>query len=56
MRAGKDGPGELDDAPIATRSSAPVRVATHQGTCQILDLNLVPLHLDLLGLGSTPPA
>jgi hypothetical protein len=41
---------ELDDAPIATRSSAPVRVATHQGTCQILDLILGPLHLDLLGL------
>ena len=41
---------ELDHAPIATRSSAPVRVATHQGTCQILDLVLGPLHLDLLGL------
>jgi hypothetical protein len=41
---------ELDDAPIASRSSAPVRVATHQGTCQILDLILGPLHLDLLGL------
>jgi len=41
---------ELDRAPIATRSSAPVRVATHQGTCQILDLILGPLHLDLLGL------
>jgi hypothetical protein len=41
---------ELEDAPIATRSSAPVRVATHQGTCQILDLILGPLHLDLLGL------
>lgn len=41
---------ELDSAPIATRSSAPVRVATHQGTCQILDLVLGPLHLDLLGL------
>ena len=41
---------ELDDAPIATRSSAPVLVATHQGTCQILDLILGPLHLDLLGL------
>jgi hypothetical protein len=41
---------ELDDAPIATRSVAPVRVATHQGTCQILDLILGPLHLDLLGL------
>lgn len=41
---------ELDDAPIVTRSSAPVRVATHQGTCQILDLILGPLHLDLLGL------
>jgi hypothetical protein len=41
---------ELDDAPIATRSSAPVRVATHQGRCQILDLILGPLHLDLLGL------
>jgi hypothetical protein len=40
----------LDDAPIATRSSAPVRVATHGGTCQILDLILGPLHLDLLGL------
>jgi hypothetical protein len=40
----------LDDAPIATRTSAPVRVATHQGTCQILDLILGPLHLDLLGL------
>jgi hypothetical protein len=24
---------ELDDEPIATRSSAPVRVANHQGTC-----------------------
>src|ERR687894_3117582 len=41
---------ELDEAPIVTRSSAPVRVATHQGTCQILDLILGPLHLDLLGL------
>jgi hypothetical protein len=41
---------QLDDAPIVTRSSAPVRVATHQGTCQILDLILGPLHLDLLGL------
>src|SRR5215213_5238532 len=41
---------ELDNAPIASRSSAPVRVATHQGTCQILDLILGPLHLDLLGL------
>jgi hypothetical protein len=41
---------ELDDAPIVSRSSAPVRVASHQGTCQILDLILGPLHLDLLGL------
>jgi len=41
---------ELDHAPIATRSSAPMRVATHQGTCEILDLVLGPLHLDLLGL------
>lgn len=41
---------QLDHAPIATRSSAPVRVATHLGTCQILDLVLGPLHLDLLGL------
>jgi hypothetical protein len=41
---------ELDDAPIATRSSAPVRVASHQGRCQILNLILGPLHLDLLGL------
>ena len=41
---------ELDNAPIATRSSTPIRVATHQGTCQILDLILGPLHLDLLGL------
>jgi hypothetical protein len=41
---------QLDDAPIVTHSSAPVRVATHQGTCQILDLILGPLHLDLLGL------
>jgi hypothetical protein len=41
---------QLDEAPIVTRSSAPVRVATHQGTCQILDLILGPLHLDLLGL------
>jgi hypothetical protein len=40
----------LDGAPIATRSSAPVLVATHQGTCEILDLVLGPLHLDLLGL------
>jgi hypothetical protein len=40
----------LDEAPIVTRSSAPVRVATHQGTCQILNLILGPLHLDLLGL------
>jgi hypothetical protein len=40
----------LDDTPIATRSSAPVRVATHQGTCRILNLVLGPLHLDLLGL------
>jgi hypothetical protein len=41
---------ELEDAPIVTRSSVPVRVATHQGTCQILNLVLGPLHLDLLGL------
>jgi hypothetical protein len=41
---------QLDDAPIVTRSSAPVRTATHRGTCQILDLILGPLHLDLLGL------
>src|ERR671916_1797843 len=41
---------ELDDAPLATRASAPVRVASHQGTCQILNLILGPLHLDLLGL------
>jgi hypothetical protein len=41
---------ELDDAPLATRSSAPVRVASHQGTCRILNLILGPLHLDLLGL------
>jgi hypothetical protein len=41
---------QLDDRPIVTRSSAPVRVATHQGTCQILNLVLGPLHLDLLGL------
>jgi hypothetical protein len=41
---------QLDDAPIATRASAPVRVANHRGTCQILDLILGPLHLDLLGL------
>jgi hypothetical protein len=41
---------ELDSDPIATRSSAPVRVAADQGTCQILDLILGPLHLDLLGL------
>jgi len=40
----------LDDTPIVTRSSAPVHVATHQGTCQILNLVLGPLHLDLLGL------
>jgi hypothetical protein len=40
----------LDDAPIVTRSSAPVRVASHQGTCRILNLILGPLHLDLLGL------
>jgi hypothetical protein len=41
---------QLDEAPIVSRSSAPLRVATHQGTCQILDLILGPLHLDLLGL------
>jgi hypothetical protein len=41
---------QLDDDPIVTSSSAPVRTATHQGTCQILDLILGPLHLDLLGL------
>jgi hypothetical protein len=41
---------ELDHAPIATRSSAPVRIATHQGKCQILNLILAPLQLDLLGL------
>jgi hypothetical protein len=40
----------LDEAPIVTRSSAPVRAASHRGTCQILDLILGPLHLDLLGL------
>jgi len=41
---------QLHDDPIVTRSRTPVRVATHQGTCQILDLVLGPLHLDLLGL------
>jgi hypothetical protein len=41
---------QLDQAPIATRASAPVRVASHRGTCQILNLVLGPLHLDLLGL------
>jgi hypothetical protein len=41
---------QLDQAPIATRASAPVRVASHRGTCQILNLILGPLHLDLLGL------
>jgi hypothetical protein len=41
---------QLDEAPIVTRSRAPVRVATHQGTCQILNVILGPLHLDLLGL------
>jgi hypothetical protein len=41
---------QLDDAPIATRTSTPVRVATHEGSCEILDLILGPLHLDLLGL------
>jgi hypothetical protein len=41
---------QLDHGAIATRSSAPVLVATHQGTCEILDLVLGPLHLDLLGL------
>jgi hypothetical protein len=40
----------LDDAPIVSRASAPMRVASHRGTCQILDLILGPLHLDLLGL------
>ena len=40
---------ELDNDPIATRSSAPVRVAQAR-TCQILDLVLGPLHLNLLGL------
>jgi hypothetical protein len=41
---------QLDEAPIVSRSRAPVRVATHEGSCQILDLILGPLHLDLLGL------
>jgi hypothetical protein len=41
---------QLDDDPVVTSSGAPVRAATHQGTCQILDLILGPLHLDLLGL------
>jgi hypothetical protein len=41
---------QLDDAPIVSRASAPMRVADHQGTCEILDLILGPLHLDLLGL------
>jgi hypothetical protein len=41
---------QLEEAPIVSRSSAPVRVATHQGSCEILDLILGPLHLDLLGL------
>ena len=40
----------LDQDPIVSRASAPMRVASHQGTCQILDLILGPLHLDLLGL------
>ena len=42
---------QLEDDPIVTRSRAPVRVASHLGApCQILDLILGPLHLDLLGL------
>jgi hypothetical protein len=41
---------ELDDAPIVTRSSAPVRVAQTPATCEILNLVLGPLHLNLLGL------
>jgi hypothetical protein len=41
---------DLQHDPIVTSSSTRVRVATHEGTCQILDLILGPLHLNLLGL------
>jgi hypothetical protein len=41
---------ELDKDPVVTQTSTRVRVATHEGTCQILDLILGPLHLNLLGL------
>jgi hypothetical protein len=41
----------LNDRPMRVlAASTDVRVADHQGTCQVLRLVLGPLHLDLLGL------
>jgi hypothetical protein len=44
---------KLDGRPLpvmAARTDVPARAAEHQGTCQVLNLILGPLHLDLLGL------
>lgn len=42
---------EIADRPMrAFNASAPVRVADHQGSCQVLRLVLGPLRLNLLGL------
>jgi hypothetical protein len=42
---------KLDGRPLQVMAAqAPVQGATHQGTCQVLQLILGPLHLDLLGL------
>jgi hypothetical protein len=43
----------LDGRPLrvmATRTDVNAKAATHQGSCQVLNLILGPLHLDLLGL------
>ena len=42
---------QLDGKPLPVLgASTEIRVADHQGTCQVLRLVLGPLHLDLLGL------
>jgi hypothetical protein len=41
----------LEDRPLpAVGASTGVRLADHQGRCQVLRLVLGPLHLDLIGL------
>ena len=42
--------GTANGVPVTSPASAPVSDQQPGGTCQILDLTLGPLHLDLLGL------